>query len=111
VNADEARPARIDLDPDALGRGLSQVVLVVLDIVRELLERQAVRRMEANELTDDEVERLGHALQALRRTLAQLHADLAQPPTPASDQLSSLLTSLSCADSSITASQGKGETQ
>jgi hypothetical protein len=110
VSAEVNRPARIDLDPDAVGRGLSQVVLVVLDLLRELLERQAIRRMDAGELTDEEVERLGHGLQSLRQTLAQLRADLAQPDDPAPDELSALLANLSLADSMIGRTD-KGESQ
>jgi hypothetical protein len=87
----ERTPARIDLDPDALGRGLSRIILVVLELVRELLERQAVRRMDAGELTDNEVERLGRALRALRDTFDQLHADLADPADPVSDELTTLM--------------------
>lgn len=92
------RPTRIDLDPDALGRGLSQIVLVVFDLLRELLERQAVRRMEAGELTDEEVERLGQALRTLRRTFEELRADLADRPDPAADELSAMLAALARVD-------------
>jgi hypothetical protein len=70
---------RMDIDPDALGRGLSRLVLVILELLRELLERQAVRRMEAEELTDDEVERLGRALMTLKDRLERLRADLTDP--------------------------------
>jgi hypothetical protein len=94
----ESRPARIDLDPEALGRGLSQIVLVVFDLLRELLERQAVRRMEAGELTDEEVERLGQALRTLKRTFDELRADLADPPDPAADELSAMLAALARVD-------------
>jgi hypothetical protein len=94
----ESRPARIDLDPEALGRGLSQIVLVVFDLLRELLERQAVRRMEAGELTDQEVERLGQALRTLKRTFDELRADLADPPDPAADELSTMLAALARVD-------------
>lgn len=69
-------PARLDIDPDNLSRGLSQVVLVVLELLRELLERQAVRRMEGGELTDDEVERLGRALMKLKDRLQTLRAQV-----------------------------------
>jgi hypothetical protein len=98
VTDPRGRPARIDLDPDALGRGLSRIVLVVLELLRELLERQAVRRMEAGELTDDEVEGLGRALRSLRDTFEQLRADLADPPDPAADELLTLLAALERAD-------------
>jgi hypothetical protein len=91
MTSSERTPTRIDLDPDALGRGLSRIILVVLELVRELLERQAVRRMDAGELTDNEVERLGRALRALRDTFDQLHADLADPADPVAEELSTLM--------------------
>jgi hypothetical protein len=78
-------------------------------LLRELLERQAVRRMDAGELTDDEIERLGRALQALRSTFDELRADLADPNDPASNELSALLASLSLADATL--AKNKGETQ
>jgi len=102
----QTRPTRIDLDPEALGRGLSRIVLVVLELLRELLERQAVRRMEAGELTDQEVERLGQALRSLRRTFEELRADLADPPDPAADELDTLLAALVAADRATTSRPG-----
>jgi hypothetical protein len=55
---------RIDLDEDSVGKGLAQLVLTVVKLVHELLERQAIRRMDAGSLTDGEVERLGRTLKA-----------------------------------------------
>lgn len=50
-------------------RGVSELVLTVVELVRELIERQAVRRVEAGNLTSDQVERLGVALQALEERM------------------------------------------
>lgn len=78
------RPAlRVAADGDDLGRGLGRVLVVVLDIVRQLLERQAVRRMDAGELTDDEVERLGRALLALQEQFTELRELLGVAPEDA----------------------------
>lgn len=66
-------PLRISADA---GRGLGQVVVAVLEILRDLLERQAVRRMESGSLTPDEVERLGLALIALDRQFTELRETL-----------------------------------
>ncbi len=66
-------PLRIPADS---GRGLGQVVVAVLEIIRDLLERQAIRRMESGSLTPDEVERLGLALIALDRQFAELRETL-----------------------------------
>lgn len=62
--------ARINAD-DA-GRGLGQLVVALLDIVRQLVERQAVRRVDAGDLTAEQVERLGQALLALEERFAEL---------------------------------------
>lgn len=53
-----AYPA-LDLDPQNVRNGLGQLVLTVVELVRELMERQALRRVEAGSVTDDEAERLG----------------------------------------------------
>src|SRR5207244_6634480 len=58
-------PERVDVDPDDVERGLAKLVLALVEFLRRLLERQAVRRMEGGSLTDDEVERMGLALMRL----------------------------------------------
>lgn len=60
---------RLDLEPERIERGLARLVLSVLELVREVLERQAVRRVEGGTLTDEEVERLGLALMRLEERL------------------------------------------
>ena len=65
-------PERIDIDPDDVERGLAGLVLGVVELLREVLEKQAVRRMEAGTLSDDEVERVGLALMRLERTVREL---------------------------------------
>ena len=68
------RPAgpRIDIDPEAVERGLGQLVLTVVELVRQLLERQALRRVEGGSLTDAEMERLGLALMRLEERMERL---------------------------------------
>jgi hypothetical protein len=66
-------PLRIPADS---GRGLGQVVIAVLEILRDLMERQAIRRMESGSLAPDEVERLGRSLIALDRQFAELRESL-----------------------------------
>jgi hypothetical protein len=63
---------RIDADPEHVERGLAGLVLTVVDLLRELMERQALRRMEAGTLNDDEVERLGHAFMKLNERVDEL---------------------------------------
>ncbi|MEN0021173.1 MAG: gas vesicle protein K [Planctomycetota bacterium] len=65
ATSDTARPTpSVDINKDNVGKGLAQLVLTVLRLVHDLLERQAIRRMDAGSLTDDEVERLGTTLKA-----------------------------------------------
>jgi hypothetical protein len=63
---------RLNADPERVERGLAQLVLVVVDLLRELMERQALRRMEGGTLDDDEVERLGLAFMKLNETMDEL---------------------------------------
>ncbi len=63
---------RIDIDPEAVERGLGQLVLTVVELVRQLLERQALRRVESGGLTDEQVERLGLALMRLEERMERL---------------------------------------
>jgi hypothetical protein len=62
--------------PADAGAGLGRLVVAVLEILRDLLERQALRRMSAGSLSPDEVERLGQALISLQRQFAELRAAL-----------------------------------
>jgi hypothetical protein len=65
-------PDRIDVDPEGLEQGLAQLVLTLVEYLRQVLERQAVRRMEGGSLTDEEVERVGLALMRLEEKVHEL---------------------------------------
>ena len=65
-------PDRISADPDVVENGLAKLVLSIIELVRKLLEKQALRRMDAGNLTDDEIERLGSALMKLEEKMAEL---------------------------------------
>lgn len=65
-------PQRINADGERVERGLAQLVLTLIDLVRQLLERQALRRVEGGTLSDDEVERLGTALMRLEERMEEL---------------------------------------
>ena len=69
-------PARVEADERSLQRGLAHLVLVLVEILGELLERQAVRRMSAGSLSDDETEKLGAAFLALHRRVDELYDEL-----------------------------------
>ncbi|MDT4894093.1 MAG: hypothetical protein QOE97_3128 [Pseudonocardiales bacterium] len=84
MTSSRARPPdaiRIDLDPNAVGHGLSELVLVLLDVVRELLERQAIRRLDAGDLTADQIEAVGTALRDAAQRLNALHEAVAESAT------------------------------
>jgi hypothetical protein len=55
-------PRRLDLDPERLKNGLGQLVLTLIKLLHEVLERQALRRIDAGSLTEEQIERLGLTL-------------------------------------------------
>jgi hypothetical protein len=59
-------------DSEDVQRGLAGLVLTLVEVLRELMERQALRRMEAGTLTDEEIERLGDTFLALRERMDEL---------------------------------------
>jgi hypothetical protein len=67
-----ARPPRWNANPDEVRRAVLKLVLTLVELIRQLLERQAIRRMEAGTLTDDETESVGLALMNLQDTIADL---------------------------------------
>jgi hypothetical protein len=67
-----ALPDRINADPERVEQGLARLVLTVIEVVRKVLEHQAVRRMDGGGLSDEEVERLGLALLKLDERMGQL---------------------------------------
>jgi len=78
AKSDDAPSLRINLDPEDVGRGLAQIVVVILDVLRELLERQAIRRLESGDLDAAQIERLGSALLSIRDQLGDLSETLAR---------------------------------
>jgi hypothetical protein len=67
-----ARRHRINADPEQVERGLVSLVLTVVELLRQLMERQALRRADDGSLTDDEVEKLGSTLMSLEDRMAEL---------------------------------------
>ncbi len=55
-----------------VGRGLGRLVVTLLEVVRQVVERQALRRVESGDLSDEQVERLGRALMQLEDTFDEL---------------------------------------
>jgi Gas vesicle protein K len=69
---DDAVSRRIDADPDNVERGLAQLVLTIIELLRQLMERQALRRVEAGGLAPETIERLGATLMALEERMEEL---------------------------------------
>ena len=67
-----ALPERIDADPEHVEQGLGKLVLTLIEVLRKVLEHQAVRRMDGGSLSDEEVERLGLALLRLSERMDEL---------------------------------------
>ncbi|WP_335934978.1 gas vesicle protein K [Streptomyces sp. PTD5-9] len=69
------RPARrVTADPDTVERDLMKLVLTVVELLRQLMERQALRRVEAGDLTTEQEERLGATLMILHDRMTELCA-------------------------------------
>ena len=73
-------PARWNADPEEVRRSVMQLVLTLVDFIRQVLERQALRRMDEGSLTPDEIERVGLALMKLEETVHELAAEAGLDP-------------------------------
>ena len=69
---DDALSRRIDADPERVERGLAQLVLTVVELLRQIMERQALRRIDGGTLSDEQVERLGRTFMELDRRMEEL---------------------------------------
>ena len=63
---------RLAVDSDSVERGLASLVLTVIELLRQLMERQALRRVDLGDLTEEQVERVGATLMALEEQMTQL---------------------------------------
>jgi len=71
----DAFPARVAADPETVERGLAQLVLTLIELLRQLMERQALRRMDSGSLSDDEIERMGETFMKLAERMDELKAE------------------------------------
>ena len=69
---DKTIPERISADPEAVENGLAKLVLSIIELIRRLLEKQALRRMDSGNLSEEEIERLGMALMKLEDKMNEL---------------------------------------
>ena len=65
-------PERVSADPEVVENGLARLVLSIIELVRRLLEKQALRRMDNGNLTEEEIERLGAALMKLEEKMEEM---------------------------------------
>jgi len=68
----ETLPSRINVDAQSVEQGLAKLVLTLIEFIRRLLEKQAVRRMEGGDLSPEQIEELGLALMRLEAKLQEL---------------------------------------
>jgi len=69
-----AFPRRVNADPERVEKGLAQLVLTLVELLRQLMERQALRRMESGTLTDEQIERMGDTFMKLEARMQELKA-------------------------------------
>ena len=73
-------PARWNADPDDVQRSVAQLVLTLVEFIRRVLERQAIRRMEAHTITVEQTEEIGRALMKLEETVVEIGAKFGVRP-------------------------------
>ncbi|MBU4311986.1 MAG: gas vesicle protein K, partial [Candidatus Omnitrophica bacterium] len=62
----------IEANPENAEKGLAKLVLTLIELIRKLMEKQAMRRVEAGSLTDEEIERVGETLMKLENKMKEL---------------------------------------
>ncbi|MCJ7788780.1 MAG: gas vesicle protein K [Candidatus Atribacteria bacterium] len=70
--AQDCLPKKIDANPKTVEKGLAKLVLTLIELIRKLLEKQAMRRVEAGSLSDEEIERVGETLMKLENKMDEL---------------------------------------
>jgi len=65
-------PKRLDIDKTKVEQGLAKLVLTLIELIRQLMEKQAVRRIENGSLTDEEIERVGETMMKLEQKMEEL---------------------------------------
>jgi len=69
---DDALPKKIDANPENVEKGLAKLVLTLIELIRKLLEKQAMRRVETDSLSEEEIERVGETLLKLENKMKEL---------------------------------------
>jgi hypothetical protein len=68
----EALGKKIDANPANVEKGLAKLVLTLVELIRKLLEKQAMRRVEGGSLADEEIEKIGETLMKLENKMQEL---------------------------------------
>lgn len=68
----DSNPERINIDPKNVEKGLAKLILTLVELIRKLLEKQAMRRVEGGSLTDEEIEQVGQTLMKLENKMKEL---------------------------------------
>jgi hypothetical protein len=68
----DSLPERVNVDARSVEQGLAKLVLTLIELIRRLLEKQAVRRMEGGDLSPEQIEELGLALMKLEEKMGEL---------------------------------------
>jgi hypothetical protein len=68
----DALTRRVNADPESVERGLAQLVLTIIELLRQLMERQALRRIDGGSLSEEQVERLGRTFMELDARMEEL---------------------------------------
>lgn len=64
----------LDADPSNVEQGLAKLVLTIIELIRQLLEKQAIRRMDSGTLTEEQIERMGETFLKLQQKMEELKA-------------------------------------
>ena len=68
----DALPSRINANPKNVEKGLAKLVLTLVELIRKLLEKQAMRRIEGGSLSEEEIEGIGETLMKLENKMKEL---------------------------------------
>jgi len=81
MSSDVATPRhRINADPATVERGLATLVLTLIELLRQLMERQAIRRVDHGDLDDEQIERIGTTLMLLEEKMTELREHFGLEP-------------------------------
>lgn len=73
-------PRHVVMDRESVERGLAGLVLTIIELLRQLMERQAIRRIDQGDLTDQQIEELGLTLMALEERMTELREHFGLSP-------------------------------